>query len=316
MAKPILLVEDETIVRESLKDWLTDEGYQVATAEDGESALEVVGKQEFGVVVLDLKLPGKDGIQVLREARVKKPNLKAIIITAYPSPDSAAEAIKAGALDYIIKPFTPDTLQRMMEQAMDAPPIAPNGLEMKKIEVGKREEIIASHMQQGQLLLQKGNHGEAVQKFQQVLEVAPGNLEARQWLLKARRREPGAVVVIGGEAEIEGKPKPCVWMKMGVVKYRMCTRNFDCVSCEFDQQMQSAGESPEIAQALEKLKELPGTLRTCRYALRGEVSYRLCSRVFGCVTCEFSQNMEDATEHKLAKLAVRREVLKKKATKA
>jgi len=97
--KPILIVEDEAIMRESLRDWLTDIGYQVETAEEGEEALKIAAEQDFGVAILDLKLPGKDGIEVLREAKAKKPQLKGIIITAYPSVGTAVEAMKEGVIE-------------------------------------------------------------------------------------------------------------------------------------------------------------------------------------------------------------------------
>ena len=71
--KPILIVDDEAIMRESLRDWLTDLGYEVETAEEGEQALKTVAEQDFGVVILDLRLPGKDGIEILKEARAKRP---------------------------------------------------------------------------------------------------------------------------------------------------------------------------------------------------------------------------------------------------
>ena len=87
--KPISIVDDEAVMRESLQDWLTDGGYQVETAKEGEEALEAIAERDFGVVVLDLRLPGKDGIEVLREARAKRPQLKGIIITAYPSVPTA-----------------------------------------------------------------------------------------------------------------------------------------------------------------------------------------------------------------------------------
>ncbi len=76
------------------------------------------------------------------------------------------------------------------------------------------------------------------------------------------------------------------------------------------------GETPELDAALEKFKQLAGNQRLCRYAIKGEVSHRICSRLFQCVTCEFGQMMEDALEQKLAKLAVRREALRKREQKA
>ena len=104
-------------------------------------------------------------------------------------------------------------------------------------------------------------------------------------------------------------------MKMGLVSYRICTSDYNCITCEFDQTMQekiASGETPELDAALERLKELPGNQRLCRYALKGDVSYRICSHVFQCATCEFGQMMEDAIQQKLVKLAARREALRKR----
>jgi len=116
--KPILIVDDEPIVRESIRDWLQDAGYEVATAETGEQALEMLQKQDFGVVVLDVRLPGKTGIRVLKEVKAERPWIKSIIITAYPSAETAVEAMKLGAVDYLIKPFAPDDLERLIRETL------------------------------------------------------------------------------------------------------------------------------------------------------------------------------------------------------
>jgi ActR/RegA family two-component response regulator len=116
--KPILIVEDETIMRESVRDWLTDIGYQVETAETGEQALEILGEKDFGLLILDLRLPGKDGIQILREARSRRPKLRGIIITAYPSVETAVEAIKDGAIEYLPKPFELNHLERVIRDSL------------------------------------------------------------------------------------------------------------------------------------------------------------------------------------------------------
>ncbi len=116
--KPVLIVEDEAIMRESLRDWLKDEGYEVETAEEGEEALEKIGTKEFSIAVLDLRLPGKDGLQVLREATKQDPKIKGIIITAYPSVETAVTAMKMGAADYIVKPFTPDALEKAIQEIL------------------------------------------------------------------------------------------------------------------------------------------------------------------------------------------------------
>ena len=117
-SKSILIVDDEPIVRESIRDWLEDAGYEVTTAETGEEALEMMKKQDFSVLILDIRLPGKTGIRVLREVKAFKPKIKSIIITAYPSSGLAAEAKELGAIDYLIKPIAPDDLERLIQQTL------------------------------------------------------------------------------------------------------------------------------------------------------------------------------------------------------
>jgi DNA-binding NtrC family response regulator len=114
----VLIVDDEAIVRESIKVWLNDANYEVATAESGEEALEMMKKQDFGVVVLDVRLPGKTGLEILKEVKAMKPEIKSIIITAYPSEETTTEAKKLGAIDYLIKPFAPDDLERLIRETL------------------------------------------------------------------------------------------------------------------------------------------------------------------------------------------------------
>ena len=116
--EPILVVDDEPIVRESIRDWLKDAGYRVATAESGEEALELIEKQDFSVIIMDIRLPGKTGITVLKEVRALKPCIKSIIITAYPSAEIAAEARKLGVVDYLIKPIAPDSLEGLVRETI------------------------------------------------------------------------------------------------------------------------------------------------------------------------------------------------------
>jgi len=116
--KPVLIVDDEPIVRESIRDWLKDAGYQVATAETGEQALEMVQEEDFGVVVLDVRLPGRTGLNVLKELKATKPHIKAIVITAYPTTEMSLEAMKLGAADYLVKPIAPDDLERLIREAL------------------------------------------------------------------------------------------------------------------------------------------------------------------------------------------------------
>ena len=336
--KSVLIVEDETIMRESLRDWLKDEGYEVETAEEGEEALQRIGKEKFGIAVLDLRLPGKDGLEVLREAKAQDPKLKGIIITAYPSVETAVEAMKIGAVDYIVKPFTPDALEKSIQAVLgpvqaeiksEEAKVEAAAAEAAVVEEAKVEEIIAiteeeilAHFEQGQTYFKTGEYKEALKEFQSILNIAPGHMETRVWIRKTKEELATPIVEApeaGAAVEEAVKLKECVWSRMGVVSYRICTRDYDCLTCEFDQMMQekiASGETTELDEALERLKELPGPQRLCRYALKGDVSYRLCSRLFQCETCEFGQYMKDALEQKLGKLAARREALHKKEEKA
>jgi hypothetical protein len=189
----------------------------------------------------------------------------------------------------------------------------------------KGEELIVvapqevqDHLEWGKALFEKAHYGEALAEFEAVLRTAPGSIETRIMIRKTREAivQPVVAPTVEGEAVVEAaKPKECVWMKMGMVSDRICTNNYDCLTCEFDQQMQdkmARGDTAELDAVLEKFKGLPGSQRVCRYALKGNISYRLCTRLFKCENCEFGQNMEEATQLKLAKLAARREALSKK----
>ncbi len=116
--KPILIVDDEAIVRDSIGDWLRTANYQVETAETGEEALEMVEKKEYSILILDVRLPGKSGIQVLREVKASKPHIKSIIITAFPSEGLADEAMRLGAVDYLIKPVLCENLERLILETL------------------------------------------------------------------------------------------------------------------------------------------------------------------------------------------------------
>lgn len=117
-SKPILIVDDEAIVRESIRDWFKDAGYEVLTAETGEEALEMVNKQDFSVIVLDIRLPGQTGISVLKQVKALKPEIKSVIITAYPTEELLNEAKMLGAIDYLVKPIAPDDLEKLIHETI------------------------------------------------------------------------------------------------------------------------------------------------------------------------------------------------------
>ena len=112
---PILVVDDEAIVRESITDWLREMGYQAEAAESGEQALDLISRKEFSVLILDYRLPGKSGVDVLRQARVRRAGIKAIVITAYPSAELNRELRELGALgDLLIKPVMTEDLEKLL----------------------------------------------------------------------------------------------------------------------------------------------------------------------------------------------------------
>ena len=106
----ILVVDDELIVRDSLKDWLVEDGFDVDTAESGPDALEKITKQPYHLMLLDIKMPEMDGVEVLKRSKDMRPELPVVMMTAYATVETAVEAMKIGALDYLMKPFDPDTL--------------------------------------------------------------------------------------------------------------------------------------------------------------------------------------------------------------
>jgi len=130
----VLLVEDETIVRESLRDWLIEDGYDVECVDTGEEALARIKQEDFGVVVLDLRLPGVDGLQVFEQAKELKPETKGVIITAYPSKETLDEARKLGLVDYLVKPFKISDLEKLIGAALGE--VAKGGKEHQWLELG------------------------------------------------------------------------------------------------------------------------------------------------------------------------------------
>ncbi|MGC3999172.1 MAG: sigma-54 dependent transcriptional regulator [Anaeromyxobacter sp.] len=112
----ILVVDDEEIVRESLGGWLEKDGYTLGQAADGPSALERLKAERWSILIVDLKMPGMDGLQVLEEAKKLQPELAVVIMTAYATVDTAVAAMKLGAYDYLVKPFDPEELSMMMQK--------------------------------------------------------------------------------------------------------------------------------------------------------------------------------------------------------
>jgi two-component system response regulator PilR (NtrC family) len=119
MSEAILVADDEPGIRESLAEVLRDAGYRVETAADGTAALAALEANDFSVVVTDLRMPGSDGLSVLRRAHEVSPQTIVIIMTAHGSVDTAVEALRAGAVDYVLKPVIFDDLLTKIARALE-----------------------------------------------------------------------------------------------------------------------------------------------------------------------------------------------------
>ena len=142
----ILVIDDEEAVRDSSKQVLTKEGFEIVTAQDGQHGLEKVKEQSFDIILLDLKMPGLRGEEVLQQIKVIDPEILVIIITGYASVESAVETLKQGAYDYVPKPFTPDELRLVVRRAFEKRALSLENLYFRD-EIGKglEEDHIIGH---------------------------------------------------------------------------------------------------------------------------------------------------------------------------
>jgi DNA-binding NtrC family response regulator len=115
----ILVVDDEESMRDSCQQALSQDGNKVEAAEDGLTGLAILEKESFDLVILDLKMPGMSGMEVLKKIKEEDPEVVVVVITGYATVESAVEAMKEGAYDYIPKPFTPDSLRMIVERALE-----------------------------------------------------------------------------------------------------------------------------------------------------------------------------------------------------
>jgi DNA-binding NtrC family response regulator len=117
-SQKLLIVDDELTVRESLQKWFEQDGYNADIAEDAYKALEKIEKESYGIVLLDIKMPGMNGLELQNKIKESAPDTIAIIMTAYAAVDTAITALKQGAFDYIVKPFNPEDLSRIVRNAI------------------------------------------------------------------------------------------------------------------------------------------------------------------------------------------------------
>ncbi|MBU4581000.1 MAG: sigma-54 dependent transcriptional regulator [Proteobacteria bacterium] len=128
----ILIVDDEPSVRDSLYQWFKADGYRVDTAADAASALKNLQENPWDIILLDIKMPGMDGIELQNRIKQIDKNIVTIIITAYAAVDTAIQALKDGAFDYITKPVDPDDLSRLIRNAIEKRRLVTENIQLRQ----------------------------------------------------------------------------------------------------------------------------------------------------------------------------------------
>ncbi len=128
----MLIVDDEKIVHDSLGKWFRDEGYDVSTAESAREALARMAEHRWDLALVDIKMPGTDGIELQRRLREIDPEMMVIIMTGYASVETAVQALKQGAYDYVTKPFDPDDIAHVVKNALEHRRVSKENVRLKE----------------------------------------------------------------------------------------------------------------------------------------------------------------------------------------
>ena len=166
MAKKIsiLIVDDEESVRDSLYNWFIEDGYYVECAENAKKALTILQSDSFDIILADIKMPGMDGLEMLKRIKSLKSDAIVIIMTAFATVDTAVQALKDGAFDYVTKPFDPDDLSHLIRNAS------------KQISLIEENEILKDKVISLENVEDMVGHSEAMQEvFRQIESVAQSN---------------------------------------------------------------------------------------------------------------------------------------------
>ncbi len=157
----ILVVDDEDYIRDSVKIILETEGFHVICTDNGHKALQIMDEHYVDIVLSDIKMPEMDGITLLKKIKQKFKDVEVLLITGYPSLDSAVESVKLGAYDYITKPFKVDDLVNKIQKALDSKTL--------KNQVVKLQQIISIY-DSSNFFSQTLNHDEILNQLQRVLQ--------------------------------------------------------------------------------------------------------------------------------------------------
>src|SRR6185295_928301 len=143
----VLVVDDEKVIREILSDFLTMEGYVVRTVEDGSSALRELERRSYNLVISDLKMPGMGGLELLEKIADLKTNVLTVIMTGFGTVETAIEAMKKGAYDYILKPFKIEEVVHVVERGLDRQRLHAENIKLKEaVSLYKISEAISQSL--------------------------------------------------------------------------------------------------------------------------------------------------------------------------
>jgi DNA-binding NtrC family response regulator len=210
----ILIVDDENNIRLTLTQALQTLGVEIDTAANGEEAVEKLKGKEFGIVLLDLRMPGMSGMEVLAKLRETRPDIRVIIMTAFGTIESAVEAMKLGASDFIEKPFVPNEIRALVSRVLDREKLDEKKasdyatfIELAKKCVNDRHfEAAIAHLRSavalepgraeafnllGVLMEIQGNRYEAQKNFRAALSLDPSYKPAAENLQRSTTWKPG-----------------------------------------------------------------------------------------------------------------------------
>jgi len=114
----ILVIDDEPIMRDFLEETLVRAGYEIETVANGTAGMAAIRNNSYDLIITDMKMPGLDGLTLLEQTKKVQPDAVVIIMTAYASVETAVRALKTGAADYIMKPFTPEEIEHVVRKAL------------------------------------------------------------------------------------------------------------------------------------------------------------------------------------------------------
>src|SRR5688500_5472070 len=193
----VLIVDDEKFIRDILADFLGMEGYVVRTAEDGQAALNELTHAHYDLVISDLKMPRMGGIELLEQIGTAAPNALTVIMTGFGTVETAIDAMKRGAYDYILKPFKVEEVIHVVQRGLEKQRLAAENLRLKEaLSLYKVSEAIAASLSLEEVLATVGDtaiheiHGDLASTW---LDDGEGGYFERQRLLPPKHLRAGAM---------------------------------------------------------------------------------------------------------------------------